>query len=197
MSLGVLVIPEDFRKDQYILQPLAEALLASCGKPRAKVIVCRDPLLGGVDRALDRTELAAIIDRYKGMVGLFLLCVDRDGVGSRRAKLDAIEQWAAQLVGPNKQFIGVEAWQELEVWVLAGHDLPAEWAWADVRQEPNPKERFFSSFAEQQGVADQPGEGRRQLAAQAAVRFDRVRQLCPEDVALLETRVRDWLTATG
>jgi hypothetical protein len=48
MSLNVLVIPEDFRKDQYILAPLMRRLLAEIGKPNARVEVCRDPLLGGI-----------------------------------------------------------------------------------------------------------------------------------------------------
>ncbi|MGL4551594.1 MAG: hypothetical protein ACRC33_10435 [Gemmataceae bacterium] len=193
MSFNVFVIPEDFRKDQYVLQPLIEALLAECGKPRANVRVCRDPLLGGISQALDRGQLGAIIDRYKGMVQLFLLCVDRDGNAGRRAALDGIEAWAADLVGPAKRFFGVDAWQEIEVWLLAGHDLLEDWTWSEVRAEIHPKERYYVPLAESRGVADQPGEGRRQLAAVAAQRFDRIRQRCPEDIQAVEHRIRTWL----
>ena len=35
--MNVLIIPEDFRKDQYILKPILEAMLAAVGKPQAKV----------------------------------------------------------------------------------------------------------------------------------------------------------------
>lgn len=42
--MTVLVVPEDFRKDQFVLKPLLSKLLASLGKPRATVRVCQDPL---------------------------------------------------------------------------------------------------------------------------------------------------------
>lgn len=199
MSFKVLIIPENFSKDQYVLQPILERLLAECGKPRAKVLVCRDPFLSGITQALNRDLLAEIIERYAYKTDLFLLCVDRDGLPHRRAELDAAETWAAEQgrLNPAKRFLAVEAWQELEVWVLAGHDLPTDWAWADVRAEPNPKERYFTPLAEARGVSEQPGEGRRQLAVAAAARYDRLRQLCPEDLGVLETRIREWLTEAG
>lgn len=127
------------------------------------------------------------------MVHLFLLCVDRDGQPGRRAALDNIEVWAAGEVGQNKRFFGVEAWQELEVWVLAGHDLLDGWQWADIRNEIHPKELYFLPFAAAKGVTDQPGDGRHALAEEAIGRYDRIRQLCPEDVGHLERRVTDWL----
>lgn len=46
--MKILVIPEDFRKDQYILKPIITAIMAKLGKPRTKVMVCQDPLLGGI-----------------------------------------------------------------------------------------------------------------------------------------------------
>ena len=39
--MKVLVVPEDFRKDQFILKPLLSHLLASLGKPRATVMSVR------------------------------------------------------------------------------------------------------------------------------------------------------------
>jgi hypothetical protein len=50
--MRVLVIPEDFRKDQYMLKPIINALMKSLGKPSAKIRICQDPLLGGVSEAL-------------------------------------------------------------------------------------------------------------------------------------------------
>lgn len=41
--MNVLVIPEDFRKDQYMLKPIIEAMLKAKGK-MVKVRVCQDPL---------------------------------------------------------------------------------------------------------------------------------------------------------
>ena len=45
--MRVLIIPEDFRNDQYLLRPLFDRLFRSLDIP-AKVAVCQDPLLGGV-----------------------------------------------------------------------------------------------------------------------------------------------------
>lgn len=41
--MKVLIIPEDFRKDQYILKPIVLAMLASLEQPNALVQVCQDP----------------------------------------------------------------------------------------------------------------------------------------------------------
>jgi hypothetical protein len=191
--MNVLVIPEDFRKDQYILKPIVEVMMTNLGKPRAKVIVCKEPLLGGVDEALKWERIAEIIGRYRSMVDLFLLCVDRDGRQERRTRLDHVEHMAAALLAAGRLLLGENAWQELEVWVLAGHTLPASWSWREIRQEVHPKEAYFTPFARQRGVQDGPGEGRRLLALEAARRYDRIRQLCPEDVAVLEDRIRRWV----
>ena len=129
--MNVLVIPEDFRKDQYILKPLFERLLASLGRRRAKVRVCQDPLLGGVGEALKRERIAEIVARYEGMTHVFVLCIDRDGDEGRRQRLDGLE---AEF-GDGRTFVAENAWEELETWVLAGLDLRRDWNWADVRAE--------------------------------------------------------------
>lgn len=191
--MNVLVIPEDFRKDQYILKPIIEAMLNSCGRPRARVVVCKDPVLGGVNQAMRWEYLKEIFDRYRGMVDLFLLCVDRDGVASRRARLAELEAQAAADLPADRVLLAENAWQELEVWVLAGHELPNQWVWREIRDELHPKERYYLPFAKARAMIDQPAEGRRALSLEAARRYDRIKQLCPEDVANLEQRIKDWL----
>lgn len=59
--MRVLVIPEDFRKDQYMLLPIVKAMMGAIGKPRANVVVCKDPLLGGVDQATNWDRLKGIV----------------------------------------------------------------------------------------------------------------------------------------
>ena len=59
--MNVLIIPEDFRRDQYILKPIFERLFRSIGRRRARVEVCRDPLLGGVDEALKSDRISEIV----------------------------------------------------------------------------------------------------------------------------------------
>ncbi len=179
MSYRVLVIPEDFRKDQYVLEPIVTKLFESVGRT-AKVIICRDPLLGGVEQALKWKRLQEIIVRYRAMVDCFLLVVDRDGNKTRRKALDGLEEQAAAELVPGKRFLAENAWQEVEVWLLAGHDLPSEWAWKDVRAHENPKETYYLPFAKSRGVLDRPAEGRGLLAREAASKYRRIRTLCPE-----------------
>lgn len=144
--MNVLVIPEDFRKDQYILKPIVEAMLQAIGR-RAKVIVCQDPLLGGVDQATKWERIREILDRYRYSVNIFLLIVDRDGQPGRRDALNALERKAKEYLAADRFFLAENAWQEVEVWILAGHDLPRDWTWKDIRQETDPKEVYFKPFA--------------------------------------------------
>ena len=191
--MNVLVIPEDFRKDEFMLKPIISAILASLGKPNANVRVCQDPNLGGIGQALSEERISEIIDRYKGMVRLFILCVDRDCEVGRRTRLDQLEVLFAQKLAADKVFFAENAWQEVEAWVLAGLDLPNEWSWSVIRSERNVKEVYFRRFAKDNGLLNEPGEGRKTLAIQAARRYDRIKQLCPEDITKLEDKIATWL----
>ena len=184
--MKVLVIPEDFRNDQYILKPLFERLLQSAGKPHARVRVCQDPPLGGVGEALKVERLKDIVAQYDGMTDLFVLCVDRDGDRGRRGRLDRIE---AELGKDGQAFLAGEAWEEVETWVLAGLDLPKDWRWRDVRAEVQVKERYFAPLARERGVADGPGGGRKALGEEAARNLPAIRGKCREDFDTLARRV--------
>lgn len=184
--MKVLVIPEDFRNDQYILKPLFERLLQSAGKPHARVRVCRDPLLGGVGEALKVERLKDIVAQYDGMTDLFVLCVDRDGDRGRRTRLDAIE---TEFGKDGRAFLAGEAWEEIETWVLAGLDLPKDWGWREVRAEVQVKEWYFAPLAQERGVADGPGGGRKALGEEAARRISAIRGKCRGDFDALARRV--------
>jgi hypothetical protein len=191
--MNVLVIPEDFRKDQHILRPMIEAMLASLGKARAKVEVCRDPLLGGIAQALNFDALSQLVSDWP-MIDLFLLCVDRDGEAGRRDRLDALEGALQPLVKKDGAiFLAENAWQELEVWTLAGHELLPGWTWAAIRNERDPKEVYFVPLAEAHDCANDEDGGRKRLSISAAKRFKRVYKLCPEDIRSLHDRVRLWV----
>ncbi|MBN2007578.1 MAG: hypothetical protein JXA21_29805 [Anaerolineae bacterium] len=190
MSTKVLIILEDYRNDQYMIRPLIQAMFEALGKSNARIEVCKNPMLTGVSQALDRERLAEVFDEHP-MVDLFLLCVDRDCEERRRDALNMRETWARK--DYNCALIAENAWQELEVWVLAGHNLPQEWAWEAIRAECNPKEAYFMPFAEGRQVSNTPGDGREILAKEAARRYDRIKRLCPEDIAALEDRLRQWL----
>lgn len=56
----MLLIPEDFRNDQYILKPIFEGLIRDLGRPSLRVEMCLEPLLGGVGEALKSERLQEI-----------------------------------------------------------------------------------------------------------------------------------------
>ena len=191
MAVNVLVIPEDFRKDQYVLKPIIEKMFAALNV-KAKVQVCRDPLLGGIGEAMKQDRIDEILARYRGMTRVFLLIVDRDCDKNRRGKLNALETYATErLAGSKAVFLAEEAHQEVEVWVLAGlKNLPKTWEWKSIRADRDPKEAYYDVIANERGLSRAPYEGRIALTNEAASNYTRIRQLCPEDVGALEDRIR-------
>ena len=188
--MNVLIIPEDFRKDQFILKPLFYRLFRRLGAPNAYVEICRDPLLGGVGEALKSERIAEIVRDNRGMTDIIILCVDRDGEVGRRQRLDDIEATIQAQLGNSVRFLAENAWEELETWVLAGLNLPGEWRWADVRAEVHVKEQYFEPLAIQRGVANSPDGGRRVLAEEASRRIPAIRQKCPEDFDAIAQRLQ-------
>lgn len=184
--MRILVIPEDFRKDQYLLKPLFERLFAHLGKPRAHVEVCKRPLLGGVGKALKSESIQEVVDLYKGMTDIFILCVDRDGVEGRRTRLNQIES----KFGHQRHFLAECAWEEIETWALAGLNLPKDWIWADVRAEIHVKETYFEPLARHRGVAAGLGGGREVLGKEAARQIPKIRSKCREDFDALAKRLK-------
>ena len=187
--MRVLIIPEDFRKDQYILKPIFERLFKAIGKPKARVRVCQDPRLGGVVEAMKSERISEIVGFYP-MADIFILCIDRDGKEGRRQRLDDIESE----FGEAGVFLAENAWEELETWVLAGLELPDDWRWADVRAAVQVKEEYFDPLVIRCGLSDSPGGGRKPLGEEAAHRIDVIRQKCPEDFDDLAKRLT---TASG
>ena len=187
--MNVLIIPEDFRNDQYILKPLFVRLFRTLGRPSVSVRVCQEPLLGGVDEALKSERMREIVERYDGEMDIFILCIDRDGNRNRRQRLDRLE---AEF-GTGRAFLAENAWEEIETWVLAGLRLPGEWRWADVRSEVGVKERYFEPLAVQRGVADALGGGRKALGEEAARNIPAIRRKCREDFNTLARRLETRL----
>ena len=187
--MNVLIIPEDFRKDQFILKPLFSGLFRAIGKRRARVVVCQEPLLGGIGGAMKSERIANVVKKHEGMTDIFILCVDRDGDTNRRQRLNVLEED----FGTERTFFAENAWEELETWLLAGMDLPNDWRWQDVRAEVSVKEIYFNPLAEQRGVANTPGEGRKVLGEEAARNIPTIRRKCPEDFDSLARRLETFI----
>lgn len=180
--MNVLVIPEDFRNDQYILAPVFSGLFNLCGKPNANVRVCLDPLLGGVTEAMKQERLEEIFERYDGMIDIFVLCVDRDATPGREAALRRLEE---KYSTGGRRFFAVAAIEELEAWLLAGCDLPSRWRWQDIRRERDVKEAYFIPYARERKVEFSPGQGRKILGREVRGQINRILQRCPEELGPL------------
>ena len=182
--MKVLIIPEDFRNDQYILKPLFSRLFGTMGNRSVRVRVCQD-LLGGIGEALKSERLEEIIQQYEGTADLFILCVDRDGVAGRRQRLNDLEA----RFGNSQSFHAENAWEEIETWVLAGLTLPSSWSWKAIRAEVHVKETYFEPYADERGLSDSLGGGRKVLGEEASRRISAIRQKCPEDFDALSKRL--------
>ena len=187
--MNVLIIPEDFRKDQFILKPLFSELFRAIGKRHARVVVCQNPLLGGISEALKAKRIAAVVEKHEGMTDIFILCVDRDGNTNRRQRLNVLEE----KFSTGRTFFAENAREELETWLLAGVDLPEDWRWQDVRAEVSVKENYFNPLAKQRNVGHTPGEGREVLGKEAARNIPTIRQKCPEDFDALAKRLETFI----
>ena len=187
-QVKILIIPEDFRNDQYILKPLFSRLFASMGRRSVHVRVCQE-LLGGVGEALKSERLDEVIQQYRGTVDIFILCVDRDGVVGRRQRLDRIETE----FGNGQALLAENAWEEMETWLLAGLDLPSNWNWKNVRAEVHVKEAYFEPYAEVRGLSSSPGGGRQVLGEEASRRISAIRQKCHEDFDCLAQRLEAFV----
>lgn len=190
MSLNVLIIAEDYRYDQYILKPIVQSMLDEVGKSNANVRICRDPMIEGVEQALDESTVEEVI-QTNPLVDLYLLIVDRDGDAREKSnRLKARENDAQSMLRDTQTFLGSQAYQEVEVWLLAGQgDLPSDWNWTEVRSEPHPKEIYYDAYVANKDFANVPGDGRKSLGRTAGAAYrTRVRMKCPE-VQDLEDRV--------
>lgn len=186
--MRVLLIPEDFRNDQYMLTPIFKQLYALLGWPNAKVITCTDPLLGGIEEALKFDRLSEVFERYDGMIDHYILCVDRDGNQNRTQRLAQLEE---RCTADGRKFLTVAAIEEIEVWVLAGIDLPQQWVWKEIRNHPHPKEQYFDTLAKTLALTNGPGRGRKSLGEKAAKNIQRIIQLCGEELNPLIARIRE------
>ena len=124
------------------------------------------------------------------MVDLFILIVDRDGRDGREAPIDRIEKTlSAELLPKQRRFLAELARQEVEVFILAGHDLPPQWSWKEIREDADVKNTFFRELVALRGTAKQPHDGRKRLMADALSNWQRIKSRCPEDVGALLDRI--------
>jgi hypothetical protein len=190
MSYNVLVIPEDFTKDEHILKPLIKRVLSESGKANAVVEVCRNPNFQGISEATKLERLRNEVVRRYPMVNLLILFVDRDG---RRERELALQELATHLVNDLKaeqHFLTEVARQEVEIFPVAGHDLDEGVHWNTVRSDPDVKNTYFRRLVKREGVEGHPHDGRKKLMVEAMKRWGRICSRCPEETINLVERIK-------
>lgn len=194
---NVIVIPEDC-SDMDMLKPIVSAMIANLGSPRAKIQVYKPSVFKGISQVLQLKNINKIVDRYETEADLILLCVDRDADPHTEAKLANLEEKINKKLENNqnlKIFLAENAYQEIEVWLLAGvkEFLDSKnFVWQEIRDERDPKDKYFIPFSKEKGYFDYPNDGRQELAKEAARNYQRICKMCPE-VARLEKKIKDWL----
>lgn len=193
MSYNVLVIPEDFTKDEHVLLPIVRRVLVDSGKPNAAVLVCRDPNFQGISGALDHNRVREeVILRYP-MVDLFILIVDRDG---RQGRAEAVAGLAGRVrsdLKDNQRFLSVLAHQEVEILPIAGHNLSTGWSWNEIREDGDVKNTYFMELAAREGTLLLPHHGRKKLMISAMKNWNRIKSRCPEETTELAQAIQDLL----
>ncbi len=173
MSYNVLVIPEDPTHNGDILEPLISRMMAECGKPNARIQVLTNPKVQGYEHA--KQKLPEIADRYRHF-DLALFIVDADGK-DRTAAFQSIESMHKDT---KPVLFCIAAFQEVEVWLLAGHINKLERRWSEVRRDVSVKENVFEPFLRKFGDARRYGGGRDLLMSDALTRYSTILQRCPE-----------------
>jgi hypothetical protein len=143
-------------------------MFAYLGKPHAKIDIV-SPKIKGLEAVKNLDHIREIITESPES-HILLLCVDRDGDPHRRKALDDLETRVQRFLPRPRFFLAEQAWQEIEVWALAGIDwrLKPKWTWEAIRSERDSKEHYFEPVAESWGRVNSPGRGRKVLGAEAA-----------------------------
>jgi hypothetical protein len=118
--MRVIVIPEGVQYDHLILRPIFSAMFHHLGKRHAKIDI-HSPGVRGFDAVRRIDYILAIIADFP-TADLIVLCVDRDGDPHRREALDDLESKISKVLPAPRLFLAEHAWQEVEVWALAGID---------------------------------------------------------------------------
>lgn len=166
------------------------------GKRNAKIDI-HSPGVRGFDAVRRVDSILAMIADFP-TADLFVLCVDRDGDPHRREALNDLESKISQVLPAPRLFLAEHAWQEVEVWALAGIDwrLKPKWTWDAIRNERDAKEAFFEPISRDRNQFDLPGQGRKELGLEADLNYAKVRQNCDE-VRELEGRIRRFITSAA
>ena len=186
MSFKVLVIPEDPTLNGYILKPLAEAILADAGKPRAKVTVLSNPRLEGYDHAV-RAIKEELPNRYS-FWDVWLFMPDAD-----RASAAAMVKLEKELAAKGVNLFCCPAKPEVEIYPCVAFRADLKAHWDAIRKSERMKEDYFFPLLEKNGDPRRAGGGRDLMIEKSLQNLTTLYQLCPE-LGELKQRLQAHLT---
>ena len=173
MSFDVLVIPEDPTLNGYILKPLAQAIVADAGRPRANVTVLSRPRLRGYDHAVRsiRGELAELYSH----LNLWLFFPDSD-----KATNDTARDLEAHAEAKGIRLLVCISQPEVEVYPCVAFRDEIGHTWDEVRNHPQLKEDIFSPLLATHGDRRRAGAGRDRMIRESVANLPLLFRLCPE-----------------
>ena len=183
--MTVLIVPEDFRKDQFVLKASFREAPCLIGQAARDGESVSGPAPRWRRRSVEagnglRRSSSDTVERRD----IIVLCIDRDGRAGRRQRLNQLEETFGE------RFLGAEAWEEIETWVLAG--LTPSWELElGRRASRGGRQRAVLRRTGEtaRASAARPDGGRSELAEEAASRIDGIRRKCSEDFDALAQRI--------
>jgi hypothetical protein len=193
VSFKVAIACEDHTLDQFVVRPVVSAMLAALGKSKARVQVITSPRLHGFDDLV--RQVCDLVARWGAVSDLVIIAADTDcddGELRPRNKPQSLHGALADCHSHSERAIAVFARQEIEVWSLWGVRVDLGAAWADVRTDCDPKERFFEPLLTEDDQR-RPDRGRTRLTTRSLeAGWQSLKGGCPE-LAELEAEVRNRL----
>ncbi|MDP8240078.1 MAG: hypothetical protein P9X24_13395 [Candidatus Hatepunaea meridiana] len=184
MSFRVKVIPEDPTYNGYILQPLVSRIMRACNKPNARVSVLSNPKAKGYEH-IKSLLVDQIMDGYSHF-DLLLFLPDADGK-DRSSEFVRLEDIAEK---KGVRLLCCAAKEEIEIWLLAGHQDKLSESWFDIRSDVSVKENVFDPFLAEYGDSRRAGGGRDILIGETLRNYNGLKERCPE-LKDLEERIQD------
>ena len=173
MSFRTLLISEDPLLNGYLLYPLTRAILASAGKPAARVELLTSPRTRGYDHALQviRNKIPEDL-RYHD---LWIFFPDAD-----RASERAMQRLEEDMRSKGVSLLCCPAQPEIEIYACVAYRDSLGLPWDDVRLHPHLKEEIFRPLLAQHGNPQKSGGGRDILMRESLRHLPLLFRLCPE-----------------
>ena len=188
MSFRTLIISEDPLLNGYLLYPLTKAILASAGKPMARVQLLTSPRTRGYDHALRviRNEVPEDLRHHD----LWIFFPDAD-----RASESAMRRLEEDIGSKGVTLLCCPAQPEIEIYACVAYRDSLRLSWDEVRSHPRLKEEIFRPLLARHGDPKKTGKGRDILVRESLKNLPQLFRLCPE-LKVLRDRIARHISQT-